>query len=74
MCHYCCLQEIAELVKKEPHHVTLDWVLRLVQHVIESDPNQIFIVDIVPNLKWLIRDENLIKDCTKELENFENKV
>lgn len=67
-------QDMAELVKKEPSHVTLEWVLRLIQHILESDPDQIFIVDLVPNLKWLMRDEHLIKECGTELAAFEQKV
>ena len=75
LCNFAsCSQEMAELIKKEPSHVTLEWVLRLIQHVVESDPDQIFIIDIVPSLKWLIRDEHLIKECTAELEAFEQKV
>ena len=68
------MQEIAELVRKEPHNIQLDWVMRFVQHLVESDPNQTFIVDIMPNLKWLVRNEFLIKDCDKELAKFEEKV
>ena len=67
-------QDMAELIRKEPSHVTLEWVLRLVQHMLESDPDQIFIVDLVPNLKWLMRDEHLIKECGTELAAFEQKV
>ena len=65
---------MAELVRKEPSHVNLEWVLRLLQHYIESDPGQVFIVDIVPNLKWLVRNEHLIKECSSEMESFEQKV
>ena len=65
---------MAELVKKEPNHVQLEWVLRFIQHTVESDPNQTYIVDIVPNLKWLIRNEFLIKECSQELSKFEEKV
>ena len=68
------MQEIAELVRKEPHNIQLDWVMRFVQHLVESDPNQTFLVDIMPNLKWLVRNEFLIKDCGKELAKFEEKV
>ena len=46
------LQEIADLVRKEPSHVSLEWVLRLLQHYIESDPDQIFIIDLIPSLRY----------------------
>lgn len=65
---------MAELVRKEPNHVQLEWVMRFVQHMVESDPNQTYIVDVVPNLKWLIRNELLIKECSKEISKFEEKV
>ena len=74
MCVGVCLQEMAELVKKEPTHVQLEWVMRFIQHIVESDPNQTYIVDIVPNLKWLIRNDLLIKECTQEMAKFEEKV
>ena len=45
------LQDIADLVRKEPSHVSMEWVLRLVQHYIESDPDQTFIIDLVPSLR-----------------------
>ena len=67
-------KEMSYLVRKDPSQVPLDWVLRLLQHLIESDPNQIFIVDLIPNLRWLIRDEYLIKECSTEMKAFEDKV
>ena len=67
-------KEMSDLVRKDPSQVPLDWVLRLLQHLIESDPNQIFIVDLIPNLRWLIRDEYLIKECSTEMKAFEDKV
>lgn len=44
------------------------------QHVAESDPDKVFLIDMVPNLKWLIRNEYLFKECAKELRTFEEKV
>ncbi len=67
-------QEMSELVKKEPSLVPLEWVFRIMHHIIESDPDQIFIVDLVPSLRWLMRNEHLCKDCSEELSNFESKV
>ena len=54
--------------------MTLDWVLRLMQHAVESDPDQVFIVDVVPNLRWLVRNEFLMKESCEELAAFEEKV
>ena len=89
---------MAALVRKDPSHVTLEWVVRLVQHMVESDPEQTFIIvsitaachiittllpppphlpslqDLMPNLRWLVRNEHLIKECSKELAAFEERV
>ena len=65
---------MAALIRKEPSHVTLEWLLRLMTHVVESDPEQFFIVDVVPNLRWLARNEHLVNNCAAELESFEHKV
>ena len=32
--------------------MSLEWVLRLLQHYIESDPDQIFVIDLVPSLRY----------------------
>ena len=69
--------------------------MRLVQHMVESDPEQTFIIvsitaayhiittlppslpslqDLMPNLRWLVRNEHLIKECSKELAAFEERV
>ncbi|KAL5480097.1 hypothetical protein EMCRGX_G023719 [Ephydatia muelleri] len=66
--------DIAELVRREPSHVQLDWVLRLIQHIITADPHHVYIVDLVPNLKWLVRNTSLVKECAAELAAFEEKT
>ena len=67
-------KEMADLVKKDPAIVPLDWVLRLIQNAIESEPNQFFVIDLLPNLRWLLRNEYLIKECSQEMKSFEEKV
>ena len=67
-------KDIIEFIRKEPEKVQLDWVLRLVQHHVEQDPNRIYIVDLLPNLKWLQRNEHLSNNADELLSNFEEKV
>ena len=50
-------QEVADLVRKEPNQVSLEWVLRLLQHYIESDPDQTFIIDLIPSLRSALCQE-----------------
>ena len=63
-----------DLLRKEPERVQLDWVLRLVQHQVEQQPGKTYIIDILPNLKWLQRNECLIANCEEHLKVFEEKV
>ncbi|XP_064384200.1 uncharacterized protein LOC135333213 isoform X2 [Halichondria panicea] len=67
-------EEILELVHREPQQVPLDWVMGLVQDEVESEPDQMFIVDLIPNLKWLMKSSSLFKECDTVLEEFERKV
>ncbi len=68
------MQEVIELVHREPHQIPLDWVLQLIQNEVESDPQQMYLVDLVPSLKWLLRSKSLIRECASVLDNFERKV
>ena len=67
-------KDVLDLIRKEPDKVTLDWVLRLIQHHVEQDPEKIYIVDLLPNLKMLQRNEHLIANCEEHLQAFEEKV
>ncbi len=67
-------KEMARLIRDDPTQLTLGWIMGLLQNLIENDPNQIFVVDLIPNLKWLVKNENLVKECSKEMKMFEEKV
>lgn len=67
-------REISKLVRKDPSHVPLEWVLSLLQKAISSDPSQFYVVDMIPCLNWLLRNNYFIKECTKEMKAFEIKV
>ena len=66
---------LADHVKENPEHLTLDWVLELVVEEIKNFPsNQPILVDLIPNLKFMMRVDGFIKKCDKEMEEFERKV
>ena len=67
-------KDVLDLIRREPEKVTLDWVLRLIQHHVEQDPDKIYIVDLLPNLKLMQRNEHLIANCEEHLRAFEEKV
>lgn len=65
---------LAELLKDNPEYLTLDWVLEILLEEIEKFPNQPILVDLIPNLKFMMRVDKFIKKCDKEMKEFENKV
>ena len=65
---------LAELLKDNPEYLTLDWVLEILLEEIEKFPNQPILVDLIPNLKFLMRVDNFIKKCDIEMKEFEQKV
>ena len=67
-------KDALDLIRKEPEKVSLDWVLRLIEHQVQQDPDKIYIVDLLPNLKLMQRNEHLIANCEEHLRAFEEKV
>ena len=65
---------LAELLKNNPEYLTLDWVMEILLEEIENYPNQPILVDLIPNLKFMMRVDGFIKTCNKEMEEFEKKV
>lgn len=65
--------ELAEFLKDNPDVLTLDWVLEILQDEIKKTPDKPILVDLIPNLKFMMRVEGFIKMCDKEMEEFEKK-
>lgn len=66
-------RELQKLVMEDSSQVTLHWVLELIDTEISKYPGEVVIVDMVPNLKFLLRVPELSKECTKEMKAFETK-
>ncbi|XP_070564895.1 uncharacterized protein [Ptychodera flava] len=66
-------RDVADLLREEPSHLSLDWVLETIVTEIEKEPDGRFLIDIMPNLRFLLRCEKFVKDCEYELSMFENK-
>ena len=55
-------------------HVTLDWILEIISSRIEQDPSAKYLVDFIPNLKYMLKAQFLQENCCDALEKFEKKV
>ena len=62
--------------QNDPSHVTIEWVLQMVERRIErhNNPAATYLIDFIPNLKYMLKLEPLLKDCTRHMEAFEEKV
>ena len=70
-------KEITNFLIQNPDEITREWLLQLVADEIDKQPQgSIVLVDIVPNLKFLLRATAFMQrdDRNTELEKFETKV
>ena len=67
-------QELQKVLQEDSSQLTLHWVLELIEEEILKYPGDTVLVDIVPNLKFLLRVPTFVKACDKEMKEFEEKV
>ena len=67
-------QQLQTLLQEDSSQLTLHWVLDLIEEEIAKYPGDTVLVDIVPNLKFLLRVPTFVKSCVKEMKEFEEKV
>ncbi|XP_067655074.1 uncharacterized protein [Haliotis asinina] len=63
--------EIIDYVKESPEKITLRWALNEIKKEVEADTQGSYVIDLMPNLRGLVRSAGLVKDPTFELKNFE---
>ena len=63
-------------LQEDPSHVSMEWILQHVQQYIErdNDKDATYIVDYLPNLKYLLRIPDITKDCKSSMNKFEERV
>ncbi|XP_052245081.1 uncharacterized protein LOC127854107 isoform X3 [Dreissena polymorpha] len=65
---------VQELLKSQDGLLRLDGVLRMVSKAIsQCNQNKIILVDLMPNLTWMLRNKNFIKECSLEFTNFQDQ-
>lgn len=65
-------QELQKLILEDSSQLTLRWVLELISdEIAKYSTGETFLIDIVPNLKFLLRVPTFVKNCEKEMKEFE---
>ncbi|KAK3101354.1 hypothetical protein FSP39_002967 [Pinctada imbricata] len=66
--------QIAQLVKNQPELMRLHWILNQVGNAIDKLPkNRCYMVDFMPNLKFLMSAFSGVTECDNEFKVFENR-
>ncbi|GFR80522.1 UMP-CMP kinase [Elysia marginata] len=68
------VQELKKILEDDPSTVSLSWILKEVTSEVDKNPKGRFLVDMMPNLKYIIRTANFAKDCSSSMAAFEEKV
>lgn len=66
-------QDLRNVIAEDPYHLNLRWVLEHLQRRIEADLTKSYIVDVMPNLRWMLRSNHFIKDPSEDMAEFEKK-
>ncbi|KAL5006691.1 hypothetical protein ScPMuIL_015497 [Solemya velum] len=65
---------VHQMIKNEPDILRLNWVMRKMVYMLdEMDQNQVYLIDFMPNLKFLLNNDTFIKDCSTDFRFFESK-
>lgn len=67
-------RQLQKLLNEDSSQLTLHWVLELIDKEISKHTGKTVVVDMVPNLKFLLKAPDLVKECCTEMKAFEEKV
>ncbi|XP_065653653.1 uncharacterized protein LOC136071896 [Hydra vulgaris] len=63
--------QLVKLLSEDSSMVTLHLVMELIKVEISKYPGEKVLVDMVPNMKFLLRSPTFVKDCVEEMIAFE---
>ena len=61
-------------VQNDPGVISLEWLMEQISTRIEADLGALYLVDFIPNLKYMLRAQFLQEDLAEALEKFEQRV
>ncbi|GFN78751.1 adenylate kinase/ump-cmp kinase family and p-loop containing nucleoside triphosphate hydrolase domain-containing protein [Plakobranchus ocellatus] len=65
--------EVVSYFQDDPTTVSLTWILKEVTSAVDKNTSGRFLVDMMPNLKYIIRTANFAQDCSSSMAAFEEK-
>ncbi|XP_067137894.1 uncharacterized protein [Centruroides vittatus] len=69
-------KDFEQLLRKRPKILTLQWVLEKISEELQQATEEgckYYLIDLVPNLRAILQVSTFIKDCNKEMEQFEKE-
>ncbi|CAL1546715.1 unnamed protein product, partial [Lymnaea stagnalis] len=67
------VHELKRMLEEDPTTISLSWILREVTTSVDKNPRGRYLVDMMPNLKYIIRTANFSQDCSSNMAVFEKK-
>ncbi|BFZ15897.1 hypothetical protein BsWGS_18935 [Bradybaena similaris] len=67
------IHELKKILEEDPSTVSLQWILREITAAVDANPHGRYLVDMMPNLKYVIKTANFSKDCSIHMSQFEEK-
>lgn len=65
--------QIKQMLQTEPELLRLDIVMKAIAKKLQSSSDKFYVIDFMPNLKWLLGNNCFIKECINEFRVFEEK-
>jgi len=71
------IKDLKSLVDEDPDHVSLKNILRAIELKMDAEVRdygtKLFVVDVLPNLRYLLKGNRLAQNTDEEFEHFEKK-
>ncbi|KAK3594056.1 hypothetical protein CHS0354_040818 [Potamilus streckersoni] len=65
---------LTQMLKTHPELLRLDWCLKeIMKYLDDMEKDEVYVIDFLPNLKFLQNNELFTKDCVNEFKQFEAK-
>ncbi|KAL3842042.1 hypothetical protein ACJMK2_020107 [Sinanodonta woodiana] len=65
---------LTQMLKNQPELLRLDWCLKeIMKYLDDMEKDEVYVIDFLPNLKFLQNNELFTKDCVNEFKQFEAK-
>lgn len=67
------INDVKDVLEANPDQVTLEWILEIIEKRIDEDRQAKYLIDFIPNLRYMLKAQFLQENCFGPLRKFEEK-